>query len=386
MDTILSTGSQLAKGVDTILGYVRVTWGNTSLGHGLQQTHLVEHSQNYEGRRDADDASPGHEIRGSRGESRGDEDGTQKNQLTTLFNTDQHTEDGPNVHAEERTRGRNEAALVTTGECDGHNKCIASGYHFAITADGTNTKIIYESTAPEDLQVEVRGKEGQQTFSFTASSEKEIGYETTKPTLPIAVKAEKVGVEEEKENANVITMEEEHEDEQMEEQEEGQKEEQHEEHEEEQQEGEHAPESIVHEAPEVEEKMEDSAAAGKTTAEDEGDISRCSITRSARSECSENRNKDRNIGTHSIFHATPSPRSRATHRFSSFAFGCIILRSCLRELTPPPIQLIHHFRFLGATSDDSNSFPINYASSSPQIRLMNTVLMNRGLQFLAGKR
>ena len=270
MDTILSTGSQLAKGVDTILGYVRVTWGNTSLGHGLQQTHLVEHSQNYEGRRDADDASPGHEIRGSRGESRGDEDGTQKNQSTTLFNTDQHTADGPNVHAEERTRGRNEAALVTTGECDGHNKCIASGYHFAITADGTNTKIIYESTAPEDLQVVVRGKEGQQTFSFTASSEKEIGYETPKPTLPIAVKAKKVGAVEEEENANVTTTEEEHEEEQTEDeenveeenlgvmileeeqekaQEEDQEEEQEDEQKEEKQDEEHAPPTSTSEPP-----------------------------------------------------------------------------------------------------------------------------------------
>ena len=47
--------------------------------------------------------------------------------------------------------------------------------------------------------------------------------------------------------------------------------------------------------------------------------------RSTCSECSEDRNKDRNIGTQSIFHASPFPRTRATHHFSSLAFDCFLI-------------------------------------------------------------
>ena len=47
--------------------------------------------------------------------------------------------------------------------------------------------------------------------------------------------------------------------------------------------------------------------------------------RSTCSECSEDRNKDRNIGTQSIFHASPFPRTRATHQFSSLAFDCFLI-------------------------------------------------------------
>ena len=55
--------------------------------------------------------------------------------------------------------------------------------------------------------------------------------------------------------------------------------------------------------------------------------------RSARSECSENRNKDRNKFSISIFHATPFPRSRATHQFLLLLFGCFpIIQYSLAQL------------------------------------------------------
>ena len=60
----------------------------------------------------------------------------------------------------------------------------------------------------------VRGREGKQTFAFTASSEKKFEDEMTKPILPISVTAEKVGLKEEEEGTSVVIMEEEHEEEQ----------------------------------------------------------------------------------------------------------------------------------------------------------------------------
>ena len=108
--------------------------------------------------------------------------------------TNQTTADDPSDYGKEWTRGREKFAPVAAGGGDGQEKCITSGaYHLEITADGSNTKIIYKSTAPEDLQVVVRGKEEQQTFAFTASSEKKIEEIKTKPTSSVAMKAEQAG-------------------------------------------------------------------------------------------------------------------------------------------------------------------------------------------------
>ena len=60
----------------------------------------------------------------------------------------------------------------------------------------------------------VRGREGKQTFTFTASLEKKFEDEMIKPILPIPVTAEKVGLKEEEEGASVVITEKEHEEEQ----------------------------------------------------------------------------------------------------------------------------------------------------------------------------
>ena len=72
MNTILLTGSALAKGVGTILGHEK-TRGATFLGRRNVATRLLGHSEHYsDGRRDVDDASSGHEIQGNQDNSRGD--------------------------------------------------------------------------------------------------------------------------------------------------------------------------------------------------------------------------------------------------------------------------------------------------------------------------
>ena len=94
----------------------------------------------------------GHEIQGNRNDSRGDKVWTKKNQLTTRLITNQTTADDPSDYDKERTRRREKFAPVAAGGGDGQEKCITSGaYHLEITADGSNTKIIYESTALDDL-------------------------------------------------------------------------------------------------------------------------------------------------------------------------------------------------------------------------------------------
>ena len=234
MNTILSTESRLAKGVGTILGHAK-TSGVTFLGRRIVATRLRQHSEHSpEGRRDVDDASLGHEIQGDRDDSRGDAAEIKKNKSIKRATTTQTTTDGPSVYDKERTRGCDDVALATTDGGDDNKQCITSGYHIEIAAGETNMKIIFESTAHADLQVVVRGKEGQQTFTLPASSERKLEDETTKPTLLIAVKAEKVGTKEKEEGSSVALTEEEHAEEQKGEQDKDQMEEQHEEHEKEQ--------------------------------------------------------------------------------------------------------------------------------------------------------
>ena len=77
---------------------------------------------------------------------------TKKNQLTTRLITNQTTADNPSDYDKERTRGREKFAPVAARGGDGQEKCITSGaYHLEITVDGSNTKIIYKSTALDDL-------------------------------------------------------------------------------------------------------------------------------------------------------------------------------------------------------------------------------------------
>ena len=106
----------------------------------------------------------GHKIQGLRDDSSGGEDWRKNNQSTTISITNPSTRNGPGVHNKERARRCNAVASAAAEGTDGQRKGTTSGgYCLKIIADGTNGKLIFESSAakaPEDLHVMVKGNKG----------------------------------------------------------------------------------------------------------------------------------------------------------------------------------------------------------------------------------
>ena len=174
MEPILSTGSWLAKEVGTTLGFAtrkgrNFPWSRRASVCLPRRSIGVPN----EGRSDADNAPSGRGIQGDRCDSSGDEVWKEENQSTKLSIPNLHTTNGSSVHNKERTQGGDGATPAAPGGDDGQEIQVSSGsYHLEITAHGSTTKIIFESTAALDLQVVVKRKEGQQTFAFTSPSQK----------------------------------------------------------------------------------------------------------------------------------------------------------------------------------------------------------------------
>ena len=75
--------------------------------------------------------------------------------------TDLPTADDSNVHNKEWTRGGNDDTRAAPRGENGQKIKVSSGiYSLKITAGGSTTKIIFNTTATLDLQVVVKGKEG----------------------------------------------------------------------------------------------------------------------------------------------------------------------------------------------------------------------------------
>lgn len=87
---------------------------------------------------------------------------------------------------------------MTTGGDNGQEKCINSGaYCLEIITDGTATKLSFESLTVDVLEVVIKGKEGQQTFTFTAFLEKVIEGKESKTTTPTDGETEQVKIQKE---------------------------------------------------------------------------------------------------------------------------------------------------------------------------------------------